>query len=315
MTKEEKKSDYQGEVIIYQTDDGNTKIDVRMIDDTVWLTQAQLVELFQSSKANISEHIKNIYAEGELDEESTVRKFRTVQTEGGRSVSRSIAHYNLDMIISLGYRVKSKIATYFRKWATERLKEYMIKGFTMDDERLKNLGGGSYWKELLDRIRDIRSSEKVMYRQVLDLYATSVDYDPKSRESVAFFKMVQNKLHYAAHGHTAAEVIYELRILNNIVSGYFDFAEIQAMRHNPVYMSDYVEHLDSVLKGTGEKLLTDAGKVSHSQAIEKARQEYQKYIVQNLSPVEEAYLQTIKDAEKRAKETTKRITGMEDSEA
>ena len=175
----------------------------------VWLTQAQLVGLFQSSKANISEHITNIYEEGELDKESTVRKFRTVQIEGGREVIRNIVHYNLDMIISLGYRVKSKVATNFRKWATERLKEYMIKGFTMDDARLKKLGGGNYWKELLDRIRDIRSSEKVMYRQVLDLYATSVDYDPKSSESIAFFKMVQNKLHYAAHGHTAAEVIYE----------------------------------------------------------------------------------------------------------
>ena len=184
---EEKAENTQGEVIIYQTDEGDTKIDVRFVDETVWLTQAQLVELFQSSKANISEHIKNIYDEGELDEESTVRKFRTVQIEGERSVTRSIVHYSLDMIISLGYRVKSKIATNFRKWATERLKEYMIKGFTMDDDRLKNLGGGNYWKELLDRIRDIRSSEKVMYRQVLDLYATSVDYDPKSAESIAFF--------------------------------------------------------------------------------------------------------------------------------
>ncbi len=337
---EEKAENTQGEVIIYQTDEGDTKIDVRFVDETVWLTQAQLVELFQSSKANISEHIKNIYDEGELDEKSTVRKFRTVQIEGERSVTRSIVHYNLDMIISLGYRVKSKIATNFRKWATERLKEYMIKGFTMDDERLKNLGGGNYWKELLDRIRDIRSSEKVMYRQVLDLYATSVDYDPKSAESIAFFKMVQNKLHYAAHGHTAAEVIYEradaekpfmglttfsgdfltakdivvaknylsedeLKILNNIVSGYFDFAEVQAMRHNPMYMSDYVEHLDNVLKTTGEKLLIGSGKVSHSQAIEKAKQEYKKYTVQNLSPVEEAYLQTIKEIEKKAKKSNK----------
>ncbi len=334
------KENSQGEVIIYQTDDGNTIIDVRFVDETVWLTQAQLVELFQSSKANISEHIKNIYEEGELGEESTVRNFRTVQIEGKRSVARNIVHYNLDMIISLGYRVKSKIATNFRRWATERLKEYMIKGFTMDDERLKNLGGGNYWKELLDRIRDIRSSEKVMYRQVLDLYATSVDYDPKSVESIAFFKMVQNKLHYAAHGHTAAEVIFEradsekpfmglttfsgdfptakdigiaknylteeeLKILNNIVSGYFDFAEVQAMRHNPMYMSDYVEHLDNVLKTTGENLLTDVGKVSHNQAIEKAKQEYQKYIVQNLSPVEESYLQTIKEVEKKAKKNSK----------
>jgi hypothetical protein len=240
------------------------------------------------------------------------------------------------MIISLGYRVKSIVATKFRRWATERLKEYLIKGFTMDDDRLKNLGGGNYWKELLDRIRDIRSSEKVMYRQVLDLYATSVDYDPKSSESIVFFKMVQNKLHYAAHGHTAAEVIYEradadkpfmgltsfsgdfptakdigiaknylseeeLKILNGIVSGYFDFAEVQAMRHNPMHMSDYVEHLDNVLKATGEKLLEGGGSVSHAQAMTKANEEYQKYQIHNLSPVEEEYILTIKDLEKRVK--------------
>lgn len=330
----------QGEIVIYQTDDGDTKIDVRFVDETVWLTQAQLCELYQTSKSNISEHIKHIFDEGELDEISTVRKFRTVQTEGERTVTRNVSYYNLDMIISLGYRVKSIVATRFRRWATERLKEYMIKGFTMDDERLKNLGGGNYWKELLDRIRDIRSSEKVMYRQVLDLYATSVDYNPKSSESVAFFKMVQNKLHYATHGHTAAEVIYEradadkpfmgltafsgdfptakdigvaknyltedeLKVLNNIVSGYFDFAEIQAMRHNPMYMSDYVDHLDNLLKAIGENLLTDAGKVSHAQALEKAKAEYQKYQVQNLSPVEEEYLQNIKQIEKEAKRKIK----------
>ena len=333
-------SDNQGDVIIYQSEDGKTKIDVRFVDESVWLTQLQLVKLFDSSKANISEHIKNIYEEGELDEESTVRKFRTVQIEGDREVTRTVTHYNLDMIISLGYRVKSIVATKFRRWATERLKEYLIKGFTMDDDRLKNLGGGNYWKELLDRIRDIRSSEKVMYRQVLDLYATSVDYDPKSRESVAFFKMVQNKLHYAAHGHTAAEVIYEradadkpfmgltsfsgdfptskdigiaknylseeeLKILNGIVSGYFDFAEVQAMRHNPMHMSDYVEHLDRILSTTGEQILVCAGKISHKQAMDKANREYQRFLVQNLSPVEEAYLQTIKEVEKTAKKKTK----------
>ena len=317
----------ESEIIIYQTEDGHTKIDVKFEDETVWLTQAQLCELYQTSKSNISEHIKHIFEEGELDENSVVRKFRTTAADGKKY---NTIHYNLDMIISLGYRVKSKIATNFRRWATERLKEYMIKGFTMDDERLKNLGGGNYWKELLDRIRDIRSSEKVMYRQVLDLYATSVDYDPKSSESIAFFKMVQNKLHYAAHGHTAAEVIYEradasqpfmglksfsgdfpalkdigiaknylndeeLKILNNIVSGYFDFAEIQAMRHHPMYMSDYVEHLDNVLKTTGEKVLQDAGTISHAQAIEKATEEYRKYQAQNLSPVEEEYLESIKN--------------------
>ena len=317
----------ESEIIIYQTEDGHTKIDVKFEDETVWLTQAQLCELYQTSKSNISEHIKHIFEEGELEENSVVRKFRTTAADGKKYIT---IHYNLDMIISLGYRVKSKIATNFRRWATERLKEYMIKGFTMDDERLKNLGGGNYWKELLDRIRDIRSSEKVMYRQVLDLYATSVDYDPKSSESIAFFKMVQNKLHYAAHGHTAAEVIYEradasqpfmglksfsgdfpalkdigiaknylndeeLKILNNIVSGYFDFAEIQAMRHHPMYMSDYVEHLDNVLKTTGEKVLQDAGTISHAQAIEKATEEYRKYQAQNLSPVEEEYLESIKN--------------------
>lgn len=324
----------KSEIIIYQSEDGLTHIDVRMEDETVWLTQAQLVELYQTSKANISEHIKNILDEKELDEESTVRKFRTVQEEGGRTVTRTLTYYNLDMIISLGYRVRSVIATQFRRWATERLKEYMIKGFTMDDDRLKQLGGGNYWKELLDRIRDIRSSEKVLYRQVLDLYATSVDYDPKSKESTMFFKIVQNKLHYAAHGHTAAEVIYdradatkpfmgmksfsgdfptkkdiysaknfldgdELKILNNLVSGYFDFAEIQAMRRTPMYMKDYIQQLDNILSSTGEKLLDGPGRVSHAQAMEKATAEYKKYLQENWSPVEEAYLQTLKGTQKK----------------
>ncbi len=335
---EDNKKKARSEIIIYQTEDGSTKIDVKFQDETVWLTQAQLCELYQTSKSNISEHIKHIFEEGELEEDSVVRKFRTTGADGK---NYNITHYNLDMIISLGYRVKSLIATQFRRWATEHLKEYMIKGFTMDDERLKNLGGGNYWKELLDRIRDIRSSEKVMYRQVLDLYATSVDYNPKSSESIAFFKMVQNKLHYAAHGHTAAEVIYEranaeqpfmglrnfsgdfptlkdigiaknylneeeLKILNNIVSGYFDFAEIQAMRHHPMYMSDYVEHLDNVLKTTGEKLLQGAGTISHAQAIEKATVEYRKYQVQNLSPVEEEYLESIKNIHSTAKKKAKK---------
>ena len=335
---EDNKKEAQSEIIIYQTEDGSTKIDVKFQDETVWLTQAQLCELYQTSKSNISEHIKHIFEEGELEEVSVVRKFRTTGADGK---NYNITHYNLDMIISLGYRVKSLIATQFRRWATERLKEYMIKGFTMDDERLKNLGGGNYWKELLDRIRDIRSSEKVMYRQVLDLYATSVDYNPKSSESIAFFKMVQNKLHYAAHGHTAAEVIYEranaeqpfmglknflgdfpalkdigiaknylneeeLKILNNIVSGYFDFAEIQAMRHHPMYMSDYVEHLDNVLKTTGEKLLQGAGTISHAQAMEKATEEYRKYQVQNLSPIEEEYLESIKNIHSTAKKKAKK---------
>lgn len=332
--------DNYGEILIYQSEDGLTNIEVKIQDETVWLTQQQMADLFQTSRTNVVEHIRHIYDEGELDETSTCRKFRQVRKEGNREVSREMPYYNLDMIISLGYRVKSKIATNFRRWAAERLKEYMIKGFTMDDERLKNLGGGNYWKELLDRIRDIRSSEKVMYRQVLDLYATSVDYDPKSSESIAFFKMVQNKLHYAAHGHTAAEVIYEradasqpfmglksfsgdfpvlkdisiaknylndeeLKILNNIVSGYFDFAEIQAMRHNPMHMEDYVEHLDNVLKTTGEKVLQGAGTISHAQAIEKATEEYRKYQVQNLSPVEEEYLESIKNIHSTVKKNSK----------
>ena len=326
----------QGEIVIYQAEDGLTKVECRFVDETVWLTQQQMAELFHTSRSNIVEHIGHIYEEGELDEVSTCRKFRQVQMEGNRQVTRELPFYNLDMIISLGYRVKSLIATQFRRWATERLKEYMIKGFTMDDERLKNLGGGNYWRELLERIRDIRSSEKVMYRQVLDLYATSVDYNPRSAESVAFFKMVQNKLHYATHGHTAAEVIYEradadkpfmgltafsgdfptakdigiaknylteeeLRVLNQMVSGYFDFAEVQAIRHRPMYMSDYVEQLDNILRATGEEVLTHAGKISHAQAMEKAKAEYKRYQAQTLSPVEEEYLKTIKQLGKAAK--------------
>ena len=325
-----------GEVVIYTAADGNTKIDVNFIDETVWLSQQQMAELFKTSRTNIVEHIGNIYGEGELDKNSTCRDFRQIRKEGNRNVSRDIPFYNLDMIISLGYRIKSKIATDFRKWATERLKEYIIKGFTMDDERLKNLGGGVYWKELLERIRDIRSSEKVMYRQILDLYATSIDYNPKSKESIAFFKMVQNKLHYAVHGQTAAEVIYkradsekefmglttftgdfptkkdisiaknyltedELKILNRLVSGYFEIAEMQAMKHKPMYMSDYVETLDSILKSTGEDVLKDAGKISHKQAMEKALSEYRKYHTENLSPVEKDYLTEIKNIEKIAK--------------
>lgn len=323
----------QGNMIIYQTEDGNTRIEVKMEEDTIWLTQAQLVELYQSSKTNVSEHIKHIFEEDELEENSVVRKFRTTASDGK---NYNVTYYNLDMIISLGYRIKSAVATHFRRWATERLKEYMIKGFTMDDERLKQLGGGQYWKELLDRIRDIRSSEKVMYRQVLDLYSTSVDYDPKSDISIRFFKIVQNKLHFAAHGHTAAEVIYEradadkpfmglttfsgelptgkdisvaknyltadeLKILNNLVSGYFDFAEIQAMRRNPMYMSDYVTQLDNILSSTGEKLLTDGGSISHQQAMDKAKAEYKKFQVKTISPVEQAYLDTIKSLQKKAK--------------
>lgn len=328
--------DNYGEIIIYQTEDGLTKLDVRMEDETVWLTQQQMAELFQTSRTNVVDHIKNIYEEDELDENSTCRKFRQVRMEGNRQVTRELPFYNLDMIISLGYRVKSSTATHFRKWATQRLKEYIIKGFTIDDERLKGNGGGNYWKELLDRIRDIRSSEKVLYRQVLDLYATSVDYNPKSDESIQFFKIVQNKLHYAAHGHTAAEVIYEradankpfmgltsfsgelpalkdigvaknylkedeLKILNNLVSGYFDLAEINAIEHKPMYMIDYVEQLDSILTSGNRKLLEDSGKVSHDEAIKKAKAEYRKYQEITLSPVEEEYLKSVKGLEKEVK--------------
>ena len=329
-------TDEYGEILIYQTDDGQTNIEVKIEDDTVWLTQQQMSELFQTSRTNVVEHIKHIYEEGELDEISTCRNFRQVRREGNREVTRQIPHYNLDMIISLGYRIKSVIATRFRQWATKRLKEYMIKGFTIDDERLKGNGGGNYWKELLDRIRDIRSSEKVLYRQVLDLYATSVDYNPHSEESVKFFKIVQNKLHYATHGHTAAEVIYqradaekpfmgltsfsgelpalkdigiaknyleenELKVLNNLVSGYFDLAEINAIEHKPMYMDDYVKQLDSVLSSGNRKLLTGAGSVSHKQALEKAKSEYRKYQEITLTPVEKAYLESIKEVSKEVK--------------
>jgi hypothetical protein len=260
--------------------------------------------------------------------------------EGSRQVSREISHYNLDMIIAIGYRVRTPVGTQFRQWATARLKEYMVKGFTLDDERLKVNAGGSYWKELLARIRDIRSSEKMLYRQVLDLYATSLDYDPKSPDSVLFFQIVQNKLHYAAHGHTAAEVVYqradaekpfmglrtfsgdlpvlkdvgiaknyldeqELQVLNNLVSGYFDIAEIAAIEHRPMYMKDYIAQLDAVLTSGGRELLQNAGTISHKDAMEKARSEYRKYQEQTLSPVEEAYLETIKGLEKTAKKKSR----------
>lgn len=326
-----------GEIIIYQTEDGLTKLEVKMENDTVWLTQAQLVELYQSSKANVSEHIAHIFEEGELVKEAVVRKFRTTASDGK---NYNVLYYNLDMIISLGYRINSATATRFRQWATQRLKEYIIKGFTIDDERLKGNGGGNYWKELLDRIRDIRSSEKVLYRQVLDLYATSVDYNPQSEESIQFFKIVQNKLHYAAHGHTAAEVIYEradaekpfmgmtsfsgelpalkdigvaknylkedeIKILNNLVSGYFDLAEINAIEHKPMYMADYVEQLDLILSSGNRKLLEGPGKVSHDQAIKKAKEEYRKYQEITLSPVEEEYLKSIKGVEKEVKKRSR----------
>ena len=315
-----------GNIIIYQTEDGLTKLDVQLHDETVWLSLDMMAQLFQRDKSTISRHIKNIFAEGELQPSAVVANVATTASDGK---TYQVDYYNLDVIISVGYRVKSLRGTQFRIWATQRLKEYIIKGFTMDDERLKGNAGGNYWKELLNRIRDIRSSEKVLYRQVLDLYATSVDYDPKSEESVRFFKIVQNKLHYAAHGHTAAEVIYEradadkpfmglttfagelpalkdisvaknylseseLKILNNLVSGYFDLAEINAMEHKPMYMSDYVQQLDSVLSVGNRPLLEGAGSVSHAQAIEKATAEYRKWQTNTLSPVEQEYMRTIK---------------------
>ena len=327
-------------IVIYQLEDGKTKIDVKLEEETVWLSQQQMAELFNTSRSNIIEHINNIYAEEELSKNLTCQNFRQVRKEGNRNVSREIPFYNLDMIISLGYRIKSKIATNFRKWATERLKEYMIKGFALDDERLKGTGGGNYWKELLARIKDIRSSEKMLYRQVLDLYATAVDYNPKDSKSIDFFKIVQNKLHYATHGHTASEVIYEradsnkpfmglttfsgdlpimsdvviaknylskeeLKILNNLVSGYFDFAEIQAIRHNPMYMLDYIKQLDLILSSTGEKILVGAGAISHQKAIEKAKEEYRKYQVKTISPVEKEYLESLKKISNQIEEKIK----------
>ena len=328
--------DNHGEMLIYQTEDGLTKIDVNMQDETVWLTQQQMADLFQTSRTNVVEHIKHIYDEEELDENSTCRKFRQVRKEGNREVAREMPFYNLDMIISLGYRVKSSIATNFRRWATERLKEYMIKGFTMDDNRLKELGGGGYFKELLERIRDIRASEKVFYRQVLEIYATSVDYNPKAEVSIQFFKRVQNKIHYAISGETAAEVIYhladaekdfmglmsfsgeqptlretkiaknyldekELRAMGQLVSGYLDFAERQAEREVPMTMKDWAKHLDGILTSTGENLLTGNGSISHFQAMEKAQTEYRKYKAKTLSSVEQDYLGSIKLLEGKGK--------------
>jgi len=327
------------ELIIYTTDDGVTKVEATFDGDTVWLSQEQMGELFQRDKSTISRHIRNIFAEGELDEKVVVAEIATTSPHGamkGKTQNNITRVYNLDVIISVGYRVKSLRGTQFRIWATGILKEYMQKGFALDDERLKGNGGGSYWKELLDRIRDIRSSEKVLYRQVLDLYATSIDYNPKAPESVRLFKIVQNKLHFAAHGHTAAEVIYEranadqhmmgltsfkgdhptlrdakiaknylsaeeLKVLNNLVSGYFDFAEVQAIKHRPMYMNDYIKHLDAILSSTGEVLLMDAGMISHEQAMDKAETEYRKWEVRTLSPVEQAYLNSIKTLNHKTK--------------
>ncbi|MBR3932838.1 MAG: virulence RhuM family protein [Clostridia bacterium] len=322
-------------IIIFKTEDEQIKVDVRFYDDSVWLTIDQMAALFERDKSTISRHIKNVYSDKELLPEATVAKFATVQIEGDREVERNLDYYNLDVIISVGYRVKSLRGTQFRQWATKRLNEYIRKGFTMDDERLKNLGGGGYWKELLERIRDIRASEKVFYRQVLDIYATSIDYDPKAEISVEFFKKVQNKIHYAVHGQTVAEVIYnradsekefmgltsfkgnrphlgdavvaknyldekELRSLGQIVSGYLDFAERQAEREEVMTMKDWAEHLDRILTMSGEQLLIGAGSISHTQAVNKATEEYKKYQSRTLSEVEKDYLDTIKAIEDKA---------------
>jgi len=319
--------------VIYETEDRITKVAVRLEDETVWLTQAHLAELFQTSRPNITMHIKNILEEGELQEVSVCKDFLHTAADGKNYNTK---YYNLDMIISLGYRINSKVATKFRIWATERLKEYIVKGFTLDDDRLKGNAGGNYWKELLDRIRDIRSSEKMLYRQVLDLYATSSDYDSKSPETVKFFKTVQNKLHYATNQQTAAEVIYnradadkefmgltafkgdlpvlnEVRIaknyltedelfrLNRLVSAFFDLAEIRAKEHQLMRMKDWVEELDKFTVNYGKGILHGAGSVSHEQAMEKAEKEYRKYEVKTLNSVEKAYLETLKQIEKEAK--------------
>ena len=314
-----------GNMLIYQSEEGKIKIDVKLEEDTLWLTQAQMCELYQTSRTNVVEHIKHIYEEGELQEGATCRNFRQVRQEGNRMVNRTVPYYNLDMIIALGYRVRSITATRFRQWATIRLKEYITKGFTLDDDRLKKLGGGGYWKELLERIRDIRATEKVFYRQVLEIYATSIDYDPRASVSQEFFKKVQNKIHFAIHGHTAAELIVEradaekdfmglltfkggqptlaeartaknylddkeLRVMGQLVSGYLDFAERQAEKEQPMTMNDWANYLDRILTMSGEQLLQDTGKVSHSEAMEHATNEYRKYKQRTISDVEHDYL-------------------------
>ena len=324
----------ENEIIIYQTQDGRTKIDVRIENETVWLTQNQMAELFQTTKQNISLHIKNIFEEGELLENSVVKDYLTTASDGKKYNTK---HYNLDVIISVGYRVKSLRGTQFRIWATQVLKEYMKKGFALNDDLLKQAGGGGYWQELLERIRDIRSSEKVFHRQILDIYATSTDYNPNAEETKLFFKVVQNKMHFAAHGHTAAEVIYlradstkdnmgltvfkgkhpkkdevtvaknyldekELNILNRITSAYLEFAELQAIRHIPMTMKDWIAKLDDFIKMTGSELLENPGKISKLEAENKALAEYAKYketIKDELSEVEKHFLESVKQTQKQ----------------
>ena len=324
------------EIAVFKTDAESINVEVLFEDETVWLTQDQMASLFEKSKSTINEHIKNIFSEGELSEEQVVKKFGNSEFQ-----QKAPFYYNLDVIISVGYRVKSLRGTQFRQWATKRLNEYIRKGFTMDDDRLKSLGGGEYWPELIARIRDIRASEKVFYRQVLDIYATSIDYNPRSDTSIEFFKKVQNKMHFAVHGQTAAEVIYnradaekefmglktfegkrphlkdaviaknyldekELRAMGQIVSGYLDFAERQAERQQPMTMKDWAEHLDRILTMSGEQLLQGAGSISHEQAIEKAKDEYKKYQQRTLSDVEQDFLDSIKQISARQKEAEKK---------
>ena len=339
-----------GEFILYQTEDGHTRIEVRMADETVWLSQKAMADLFQTTKQNVSQHLQTIYEERELRPEATVKKYLTVQTEGNREVSRTVDHYNLDAILAVGYRVRSHRGTQFRIWATERLREYLIKGFTMDDDRLKRAGGGNYFEELLARIRDIRSSERVFWRKVLDIYATSIDYDPRADSSLLFFKTVQNKMHWAAHGHTAAEVIHlradasqpnmglttwdgdrprktdvsiaknypqqdEIEALNRIVTAYLEFAELQALNRKPMSMIDWIAKLDDFLKLSDREILTNAGKISHDAAKEKAEAEFAVFKKQRAAlpqPVDEHFTQSLdelKKIESQAKEAKKKTAG------
>ncbi len=328
------------DMIIYKTEDGKSKISLKLEKGTVWLSQLEIAELFETTKQNVSKHIKAIFEDGELLEKATVNYQLTVQNEGTREVRRKVAYYNLDMILAIGYRVRSPRGIQFRNYATTILKEYLIKGFAMDDERLKNLGGGSYFKELLDRIRDIRSSEKVFYRQVLELFATSVDYNSKSNEAKCFFATVQNKMHFAIHNHTASELIYnrvdsdkefmglstfkgelptlseakiaknyltekELKGLNQLVSGYLDFAERQAEKEVTMTMKDWIEHVDRILTATGENLLDGNGEISNNQMTNKVEKEYKKYQANTLSKVERDYLKEIKNIETKVKNSKK----------
>lgn len=328
-----------GSIILYQTEDGKSRIEVTLCNDTVWLTADQMAELFQRNKSTISRHIKNVFEDGELNPDSTVAFFATVQNEGNRSVERNLAYYNLDMIISVGYRVKSHRGVQFRIWATQVLREYIVKGFAMNDDLLKRAGGGNYFDELLSRIRDIRSSEKVFYRKILEIYALSIDYDPRTETTMQFFKTVQNKMHFSVHGHTAAEIIYEradaekdfmgltswtgalpkrtdaeiaknylssdeLDTLNRIVSLYLDFAELQAKSHKPMYMKDWIQKLDNFLKLSGKELLSHAGKISAELAKQKADTEYDKFkerTAYSLSPVEIHFLENFEKEQKKLK--------------